>query len=161
MKTLDWLIENFNVPNVLLTSLLLLGLVVLVSALNLSNFRLGDMIIDERGKASSSRIAMFIALGLSSYMLAYLTINKKVDDDTLFYIYAVYLITWAGSKTLDKLVSAWSFSKGYGSSSDEHSARNRRFSEERRGGYSRDGYSPLQRNTPDIDPDPVPYMRSK
>jgi hypothetical protein len=108
---IELLRDLFHVPNVILASLLFLALIVLMSALQLPRFRLGDMIVDESGKASSSRVAMFIALGLSSYMLAYLTINNVVDSDTLFYIYAVYLLTWASSKTLDKLVTNWAFNR--------------------------------------------------
>jgi hypothetical protein len=158
MRFINWLMENATIPNLLLFLLLGLGAIVLISALRADGFRLGDMIIDERGKASSSRISMFIALGLSSYMLAYLTINRKVEDDTLFYIYAVYLLTWASSKTLDKAVSAWSFSKGYGGSDDK---RSRSFDPDRlepRNRWTPDSESSYRPSGPDS---PVDYMRPK
>jgi hypothetical protein len=123
MKFLDWLHAHGTVPNLLLILLLGLGFIVLVSATRISHFRLGDMIIDERGKASSSRISMFIALGLSSYMLAYLTINKTVSDETLLYVYVAYLLTWASSKTLDKFVSGWSAGRGAKLNDDSDSDR--------------------------------------
>lgn len=109
---LQGIADLITVPNLMLLFLSVMGLLILMSATKRSGFRLGDMIVDERGKASSSRVSMFVALCVSSYMLTFLTINSKVSDDTLFYIYTVYLVTWASSKTLDKIVTAWGFSKG-------------------------------------------------
>jgi cell division protein FtsW (lipid II flippase) len=108
----EWLLENATAPNLVLCLLLGLGCVVLMSSSKEPPGRLGNLLADESGKVSSSRLAMFIALGISSYMLVYLTINRKVNDETLFYVYAVYLISWASSKTLDKLVGVWGASKG-------------------------------------------------
>ena len=97
-----------NIPNLLLSSLLGLAVWVLYSASRSARFDPVDMLLDERGKASSSRLAVFVALAVSTFMLVYFTTNKGVDDETLLYMFGAYIMTWAGSKTLEKGVEAWS-----------------------------------------------------
>jgi hypothetical protein len=97
-----------TIPNVLLSSLLGLAVWVLYSASRSTRFDPVDMLLDERGKASSSRLAVFVALAVSTFMLVFFTTNKGVDDETLLYMFGVYIMTWAGSKTLEKGVEAWS-----------------------------------------------------
>ena len=100
-------LEAITIPNTLLTILLGLGVWVLFSAQRSHLFNAVDMLLDENGKASASRLAMFVALSLSTFMLAYVTINKSVGDTTLFYMYCAYILTWAGSKSLERALDIW------------------------------------------------------
>lgn len=95
-----------TVPNVLLTSLLLLGAWVLNKAQKNPSFEISHMLVDERGKPSSSRLAVFVAIGMSSYLLAYVVTNNKISDEYLFYFYLAFLLTWASSKGLEKFAVA-------------------------------------------------------
>ncbi len=97
-----------TIPNLLLSSLLGLAVWVLFSASRSVRFDPVDMLLDERGKASSSRLAVFVALAVSTFIMVYFTTNKGVDDETLLYMFGAYIMTWAGSKTLEKGVEAWS-----------------------------------------------------
>lgn len=115
---MEHLIAFLNIPNLLLGSLLGLAVWVLYSASRSQRFDPVDMLLDDRGKASSSRLAVFVALAVSTFMMVYFTTNKRVDDETLLYMFGAYIMTWAGSKTLEKGVEAWS-SKG-GSSRSQY-----------------------------------------
>jgi hypothetical protein len=100
-------LEAVTIPNTLLTILMALGVWVLISAQRSHLFNAVDMLLDENGKASSSRLALFVALSVSTFMLAYITINKSVGDTTLFYMYCAYILTWAGSKSLERALDIW------------------------------------------------------
>jgi hypothetical protein len=95
-----------TVPTILLTSLLLLGAWVLKKAQQNPSFEISHMLVDERGKPSGSRLAVFVALGTSTYMLVYVVSNHRIDDQYLFYFYLAYLLTWASSKGLEKFAAA-------------------------------------------------------
>ena len=96
-----------TIPNLLLVTLIAMGFWVFSKAQQRPTFEIGDMLIDENGKASSSRFAVFIALALSTYLLAFVTINKTVDGNTLLYLFGIYIVTWASSKSLENLIQAW------------------------------------------------------
>jgi hypothetical protein len=101
---------------------------ILQKAQQRKSFEIGDMLLDESGKPSSARFAVMISLGLTSYLLSYVVINKRVDDDTLFYMFLAYTITWASSKSLEKAIDAWS-NRGSDRSSS-YSGRRRRTEDE-------------------------------
>jgi hypothetical protein len=105
---LEWLGNSLSVPNLLLVSLMVLAFWILQKAQQRKSFEIGDMLLDESGKPSSARFAVMISLGLTSYLLSYVVINKRVDDDTIFYMFLAYTITWASSKSLEKAIDAWS-----------------------------------------------------
>lgn len=152
-------LQYLNIPNILLGSLLALAIWVLYSASRSPRFDSVDMLLDERGKASSSRLAVFVALALSTFILAYVVINKSLDDETLLYMFGVYIMTWAGSKTLEKGVEAWSHKRPSPSRGRGYS-----YEEEDYGGYGgygggsySPGYSrPQPRRAFQDEPDPVP-----
>lgn len=134
-----------TIPNTLLLTLIALGVWVLFSASRSNRFHAVDMLLDEQGNASSSRLAVFVALSLSTFMLAYVTINKTVGDETLLYMYGAYILTWAGSKTLEKGLEAWT----------------NRPPAQRGGGrydYEDGGYSGMGYNSRPMYPRPMPPM---
>lgn len=100
-------LQMITVPNILLLILMALGIWVLISAQRSSLFNAVDMLLDENGKASSSRLALFAALSVSSFVLVYATINRSVGDTTMFYMFCAYVLTWAGSKSLEKAIDLW------------------------------------------------------
>ena len=108
----------FNVPNLLLISLMLLAFWVFSRAQSQPTFEIGDMLRDDSGKPSSSRFAVLVSLGLSSYLVAYAVINKSLDNTSTLYMFYAYIITWSSSKALEKFIEAWS-NKGRPSVSSE------------------------------------------
>lgn len=64
---------------------------------------------DDSGKVSALRLAIFIAIGVSSWHLLYVTMNvvKKGDDlEQLYPFYATYLAVWSGAKVAEKALDA-------------------------------------------------------
>lgn len=103
-----WIADWLTIPNLLLGTILVVGLWILKTAQARPEFEVGQMLVDENGKPSSSRFAVFICLGLTSYLLAYAFITKDtVSDETLFYMFLAYIVTWASSKTLERAIEAW------------------------------------------------------
>ena len=117
----SWL-SGWTVPNVLLFGLLALGFWVLWKSHKAVGFEVVDMLKDETGKASSARLSLFVALGVSTYMIVYLATNKLVGDETLFHMFAIYIVTWAGTKSIEKLIDAWA---GKGGNIRGHRSRDR------------------------------------
>lgn len=103
-----WLGSAATIPNALLVFLVALSAWVLHTAQREPSFDIGQMLTDENGKPSSSRFAVLISLGITSYILAYVFVNKKVEDSTLQNMFYAYIITWASSKAVEKLIDAWS-----------------------------------------------------
>lgn len=112
----------FNVPNLILLSLMVLAFWVFTRAQVQSNLKVGEMIMDKNGKASSSRLAVLISLGLSSYLISYVVINKSLDATSTLYMFYAYIITWSSSKALEKFIEVWG-SKGQ-RSNDSNDSRN-------------------------------------
>ena len=108
---LGWLAEAATVPNILLLFLTALSAWVLVTAQRHPTFDIGLMLTDDKGKPSSSRFAVLISLGITSYIVVYAFIHKLVGDAMLFNLFCAYIITWASSKAVEKLIDAWAASK--------------------------------------------------
>ena len=97
----------FSVPNMILASLMVSAFWVFSRAQAQPTFDIGDMLRDDSGKPSSSRFAVLVSLGLSSYLLAYALIHKSLDDTSTLYMFYAYIITWSSSKALEKFIDAW------------------------------------------------------
>lgn len=106
-KFVEWLVGSANVPNAVLVFLILLSAWILRTAQRDPQFEIGIMLTDDNGKPSSSRFAVLISLGVTSYLIAYVFVHKNVSDSTLLDMFYAYIITWASSKSVEKLIDAW------------------------------------------------------
>jgi hypothetical protein len=79
-----------------------------------NNFDFADMLRDTEGKASSSRLAMFVCLAVSSWGFMYLLITKKGEMDT--WLFLGYVGIWSGTKVAEKGIDMYAASRGVNSS---------------------------------------------
>lgn len=70
-----------------------------------NNFDFADMLRDEKGKPSALRLAIFVCLGISSWVVMYLVTTTKAIDT---WIVLGYMVIWSGAKVAEKLVDAYS-----------------------------------------------------
>ena len=114
MTYLKLLIDYFDFPTAVL-SFMLVGIAYAMSqAQKKPGFDWGDGFRDGTGKVSYTHAAVPIALALSSWVLLYVTINgikstfsgQEMSQvlQSLLYWYIAYMVVWAGTKTVDKLV---------------------------------------------------------
>jgi len=114
MTYLKLLIDYFDFPTAVL-SFMLVGIAYAMSqAQKKPGFDWGDGFRDANGKVSYTHAAVPIALALSSWVLLYVTINgikstfsgQEMSQvlGSLIWWYCAYMVVWAGTKTVDKLV---------------------------------------------------------
>ena len=114
MDYIKLLIDYFDFPTVVL-SFMLIGIAYAMSqAQKKDGFDWGDGFRDANGKVSYTHAAVPIALALSSAVLLYVTIDGVKGSHTgpemaqvlnaILYWYVAYMIVWAGTKTVDKIV---------------------------------------------------------
>lgn len=154
------LLPHLTIPNILLVCLLILAAWVFMVAQASPKFDTVEMLLDESGKASSSRFAVFIALGLSTYLLSYAFINKSISDDNLLYMFGVYIVTWAGSKTLEKAVEGWG-NRGFPMNSTRTAQADMYqypYQNGYNGGYMTGGYTPPPQDPAARYPQPNPQF---
>lgn len=100
------------IPTLILISLLVFAFALVAKAQARPDFDFGEMLKDENGKVSSTRMFSFICLAVTSWVIATLTISDKLTSDYFWY----YLIIWSGTAVALKLVDKWNgtlpFSKG-------------------------------------------------
>lgn len=106
-KLVLWIEATANIPNALLIFLIALSAWVLRTAQKNEKFEIGLMLVDENGKPSSSRFAVLICLGITSYILIYAFVNKSVGENILLSMFYAYIVTWAASKSIEKIIDAW------------------------------------------------------
>lgn len=106
-KLAEWVAGIADVPNGILIFLIVLSAWILLTAQKDPRFEIGQMLTDENGKPSSSRFAVLISLGITSYLLAYVFITRSVSETILLNMFYAYIVTWAASKSVEKIIDAW------------------------------------------------------
>lgn len=91
------------IPTLILFVLLLFVFVLVGKAQSRDDFDFGDMLKDENGKVSSTRMFSFICLAVTSWIIAVLTISDKLTSEYFWY----YLVIWSGTAVALKLVDKW------------------------------------------------------
>ena len=101
---------HFDFPAFVLLLILVVFMYVLVRAQSRSDFDLADMLRDERGHASSIRLAAFVCLGISSWAVMYMLVkgDGKIDNTS----FIGYMMVWSGAKAVEKAIDAWASTKG-------------------------------------------------
>jgi len=107
-----WLGNTVDLPALVLLLLLYMGYrVTRATQANPENgFDFADMLRDDRGKPSSSRMAVFVCLALTSWALMYIVIHNKGAVDT--WLFLGYAGIWSGAKVVDSALAAYTKTNG-------------------------------------------------
>lgn len=106
MEYLEYIKAFFNyvdIPAIILGMMLFAAWSMIRAAQKRDDFDFANMLRDDKGKESGTRIATLIALAFSSWFLMYDTIHGKKGDSTVLLI---YLSVWSGAKVAEKLADA-------------------------------------------------------
>jgi hypothetical protein len=94
-----------------LLALLAAAMYVMWQAQRKADFDWADMLRDDAGKPSAFRLAIFVSLGVSSWLLIYVTMKIVGTSSTwvealnaLFPWYAIYILVFSGAKIAERLV---------------------------------------------------------
>lgn len=98
------------VPTAILFCLLVFAFALVLRAQSRDDFDFADMLRDDDGKVSSTRMFSFICLAVTSWIIATLTISDKLTPDYFWY----YLIVWSGTAVALKLVEKWNGTLPFG-----------------------------------------------
>lgn len=114
---LTWVSKNIDFPAVVLIIILVLGLWVLWKTQQDVNndFNFEDMLRDDCGKPSAYRLAIFVCLAVSTWVLMYSTIAAHGNLDT--WMFAWYIAVWSGAKVAEKGIEAYA-ARGTGQSNN-------------------------------------------
>lgn len=106
------LLPEIFIPALMLLGLFVLLLVILVRAQARADFDVANFLRDETGKESAMRAFAFVALAVTSWIVATLALKGNLTSDYFLY----YNLTWANTVVLMKLADKWSgqmpFAKG-------------------------------------------------
>lgn len=109
---------NLDFPALILLLIFLLGLYVLWKTQKAKNgFDFSDMLRDDSGKPSSSRLAVFVCLGVSTWAIMYMLVTNKGIIDT--WIFVAYIAIWSGAKVAEKGIEAYLEKRGLGGSDED------------------------------------------
>lgn len=98
---------TIDVPTALL--LVMFALIVVILWRADLKARWSEAFEDDSRKVSALRLSIFVAIGVSSWHLLYVTMNVvKVSGDLseLYPFYATYLCVWSGAKVAEKALDA-------------------------------------------------------
>jgi len=93
----------FDIPAITLIILLAAGMFVMWSAQRRADFDFGQMLTDDGGKPSAMRLAVFVCLAGSTWVLIKVTMSGA-DLDKVFPFFVAYTAVWSGAKIVEKLL---------------------------------------------------------
>lgn len=101
-------------PAVILLLIFFLGMYVLYKTQNADNdFDFAEMLRDDNGKPSSSRMATFVCLGASTWAIMYILVKTNGQIDP--WIFVAYITIWSGAKVAERLIDSYMASRGLNS----------------------------------------------
>lgn len=112
---IDWL-QKIDIATAVMVGVLVLGAWILwkVQKDPDNDFNFEDMLRDDFGKPSAFRLAVFISLAVSTWVIMYIVLKTNTLDS---WIFVSYLAIWSGAKVAESAVNAYGASKqvgGYG-----------------------------------------------
>lgn len=97
---------RIDFPGLVLVAILLLMFWIMWRAQKADNgLDFAEMLKDDSGKASSSRLAAFVALAISSWAVMYILVTRKGEIDT--WLLVAYVAIWSGAKVAEKALEAY------------------------------------------------------
>ena len=102
---LAWL-ATWDIATVIMIVILMLGGWVLfrVQHDKSNNFNFEDMLRDDNGKPSSFRLAIFVSLAVSTWIIMYIVLKTNTLDT---WMYISYLAIWSGAKIAEKAIEVY------------------------------------------------------
>jgi len=70
-----------------------------------NNFQFEDMLRDDAGKPSAFRLAIFVSLAVSTWVIMYIVLKTNTLDTWMF---VAYLAIWSGAKVAETALNAYS-----------------------------------------------------
>ena len=113
MQNLTGLVFDLKLdfPALILLLIFLLGLYVLWKTQKADNgFDFSEMLRDDSGKPSSSRLAVFVCLAVSTWAIMYMLITNKGVIDT--WIFIAYVAIWSGAKVAERFIDGYLQNRG-------------------------------------------------
>ena len=74
-----------------------------------NNFDFSEMLRGDTGKPSAFRLAIFVSLAVSTWVVMYIVLKSGAIDP---WIYTIYLAIWSGAKVAESAIDAYAASKG-------------------------------------------------
>lgn len=93
----------FDIPAIVLIALLILGAFVMYKAQQQSDFNFASMLTDDSGKPSAMRLAVFVCIATSTWVLIKVTMGCADPKET-FNFFVAYVAIWSGAKIVEKLL---------------------------------------------------------
>lgn len=113
MQSLTGLVFDLKLdfPALILLLIFLLGLYVLWKTQKADNgFDFSEMLRDDSGKPSSSRLAVFVCLAVSTWAIMYMLITNNGVIDT--WIFIAYVAIWSGAKVAERFIDGYLQNRG-------------------------------------------------
>lgn len=74
-----------------------------------NNFNFEEMLRGDNGKPSAFRLAIFVSLAVSTWVIMYIVLKTNSLDNWMF---ITYLAIWSGAKVAESAIDAYAASKG-------------------------------------------------
>jgi hypothetical protein len=102
---------DLDIATVILLLILLMGGWVLwrVQRDKSNGFDFSEMLLDDTGKPSAFRLAIFVSLAVSTWVIMYIVLKK---NDLDIWMFVTYLGIWSGAKVAETAITAYAQSKG-------------------------------------------------
>lgn len=109
---IDW-IKTLDIATAVMLAVMFLGAWILWKVQRDPNndFNFEDMLRDDAGKPSSFRLAVFISLAVSTWVMMYIVLKTNAIDS---WIFVAYLSIWSGAKVAETALQAYGNSKSQG-----------------------------------------------
>lgn len=106
---LSYIFHEISIATFVLFVALVIGIWVAHLMQKRSDFDFADMLRDDITlKPSGYRLATFVCLAFTSWLLVYTTIDAKYSESFVLSMAQTYLLVWSGVKVVEKLIDAWS-----------------------------------------------------
>jgi hypothetical protein len=93
----------FDIPAIVLIALLFVGAFVMHYAQRQPDFNFALMLTDDNGKPSAMRLAVFVCLAASTWVIIKVTMSESPLPEK-FNFYVAYIAIWSGAKIVEKLL---------------------------------------------------------
>lgn len=110
-----FLFDEINVATTVLFAIFVVAALVAHAAQKRPDFDFADMLRDPiTNKPSANRLAIFVSLAISSWILMYaaLNIDKKQLGSMLVTLFEVFMGIWSGAKVVEKAIDAYAATRG-------------------------------------------------
>ena len=114
-----WFNTNIDFPAVVLVFVFMLLLMLLWKTQHnpTNNFDFSDMLRDDQGKPSHTRLASFICLAMTSWYVMYAAVKTSGKIDT--WVFITYITLWSGVPLASKFIDAYAGRLTPGSKDDK------------------------------------------